>query len=915
MNKSNKYFDSIHNFNIELYKSCDEWIDFYKGEEVFGRSSKCLRESIKSFGLGHKSESINGARKTLLFNKKEYLSVYFLTENECIKHYNLPLIIISEMAKCGHIVTLKIDNTTMYEKRFSKEFTQKYKMKSEMNNKFISLEDAYKLVKKDFVQYNEFLIDVFQNADKYKLKLKIKENNWYIHSEAVGVKITKVKRKYNIKRSHFHLDLHAAYKLVKDKFDSYQKFYFEVINNKEKFNLVEMKNDIYINMSKFYFTKEMVAEKLGVSYKVINKYIEAGFLETVSVKNLKLIKSIEGKTRLEWQEFLANKQANTLPNIPTASFKNVNELVEYYYNWIDANTTYKETLDLTFSYIRQYTLQNAKANSRYKNESIRSRINSAWRLISSLDKEIWNYSNNELVLLFNSALHTEKDAIIFKTILTYIMDKCRKCKYDSIPSALSERGGRKKTKIEKKRYSMEIVEKYFYYLSDIERHFYKAIESDKYAQLWLIGIVYCSEAWRCSDILKLPKPDIEIINILEFKDLHNREITIGDMNLIVENIKAKLYGTVATKNGADIAFVKDLDLILQTGLVLTICELHRRKNNKDVLIYRFENRNPAKNDWNTFYQDKDLKDFKGLMANRSFLNDIYKYAVETPGLAPLAYGIASKFRSHITDGIDESETTQIYLEISKYDGFQDKILYNVQRKGAFGFLYNIITDLVSIEGEVDETKYIEELKTKLSKKSIENLATFLTSPNNELKNIQNSIVQLSDESKEVLKYNISSDIKTYNEYRVKEQITLAKEIIKLSKKELRKKLKNISESSSKYYNCPCIKGINNCDKRSASPEACALCVYSIPTIFTISSLKTNINSLIRKIKETSLNDKVMLLKYKILLMKYFWLIVEANTEFKKYDENLVNSFIDLECIRKEIYHIEKEIFFKAGGLM
>ena len=533
-----------------------------------------------------------------------------------------------------------------------------------------------------------------------------------------------------------------------------------------------------------------------------------------------------------------------------------------------------------------------------------------------MKKEIYYCNNEEINELYNSILKNQDDVIRMKRILSYIMHNKLDCVFNDLPRECRKN---KKSKGINDRFSSEIVERYFHYLSDLDKHFLKAVHNYRYAQLWLISILYFSLARRVGDMVDFPKPDIELVNIHSFDDLFDRDITMSDMQIIIDNIKAKSYGETASKNGWNLAFVRDLDLITQTGIAFTICELHRRKNGEKILNFSFKNSNPNINDWNGFFDDKLLKGFGNLKAVRSFLIDIYKYTSNVSDLKALSYSIITKFRAHKTNGIDESEVTKEYLEITKVDGFQDKIIYNVQRIGTFGFLYNLLANLAYDTSEIsleDQISYLENLKANLSKKSIEDLSVFLSDTTKNLNKIPKKILLFSKKAEVLLENKFAEDMKCYNEYKISEQIALAKEVIKLSKEEIRNKLEGIFENllNSKQPYCYCFKGLKNCKRFYSSPNVCIICKYSIPTVHALIFLKKDIYNLFDKIKTTPLDNRQMLFKYKILLLKYIGVISEVYNEFVKYDKEFINSFINLSEFKEQVFEIERDVFNKSGGL-
>lgn len=82
------------------------------------------------------------------------------------------------------------------------------------------------------------------------------------------------------------------------------------------------------------------------------------------------------------------------------------------------------------------------------------------------------------------------------------------------------------------------------------------------------------------------------------------------------------------------------------------------------------------------------------------------------------------------------------------------------------------------------------------------------------------------------------DMKCYNEYKISEQIALAKEVIKHSREEIRNKIEDVFKNLQfKQPYSYCFKGFQNCKNRSSSPSVCIICKYSIPTVYTLSYLE------------------------------------------------------------------------------
>lgn len=903
-------FYTNHKLNLELYNSANEWIDYKEGAEIFGTSNEALRSRLIKLNFNFRVEKIRKNVSKYYFRKLDYIKLFFLDENEAIEKYKIPSHILDKFSNEGIIKKIEINGCIYYhnglnDKYYSYESTVKL-------NKAITIEEAYKYRYKDFDNYENFILYIFENKDKFYLRYVQKLNNWFVSNSITGIK--RKLHRINPEQKMYYQKIRQAYSYVDKMFNSYEEFKEEIMNNKIKYNVQFINEEFYVDLSKIFLKPYDAAKKLKMNYKTLMKWLKDDFFDIIEISTKYfLITSIQNKTPKDYLEFMANKN-NTLPALPREMFESESYMIDYYMKWINDRTEFKDSIKWIGYSINNFSEKSKATRSKF--HKIKTLLLTAFRLSQKLKKEIYYYDNKEINELYSTILGSQDDMINIKMILGYIMHNRLNCNYNDLPSVYINK---KKNEGVNDRFSPEIVERYFHYLADLDRHFLNAINNYRYAQLWLISMLHLSMPRRMGDMIDLPKPDIELANIYSFDDLFNRDITMSDMQIIIDNIKAKSYGEVASKNGWDFAFVRDLDLITQTGIAFTICELHRRENGEEVLNFSFKNTNPKGDDWKKFFDDEFLKGFGNLKAVRSFLVDIYKYTSNIPDLRVLSYSIITKFRAHKTNGIDESEVTKEYLEITKVDGFQDKIIYNVQKIGAFGFLYNLLINLAYDTSEIsleDQISYIENLKENLSKKSIENVSSFLSDTIENLNRIPKDIISFSEKANVLLENKFMEDMKCYNEYKISEQIALAKEVIKHSREEIRNKIedvfKNLQNSKQPYSYC--FKGFQNCKNRSSSPSVCIICKYSIPTVYTLSYLEKNLNNLFEKIKTTPLDNKQMLFKYKILLLKYIGVISEAYNEFIKYDEKFINSFINLRELEKKVIEIEKNVFDKAGGL-
>lgn len=627
---------------------------------------------------------------------------------------------------------------------------------------------------------------------------------------------------------------------------------------------------------KYYYLLKETRKKFNIgNQNIITEMIREGYIQEPlrdggtkkGGGDVYFLKSdIDGKSYNDFKIFMAKKGAANI-KLKLNEYNDKYEVIDSILSVVE-DTPYQKT----YKFLKEYIYNYANNSKKFRDKNYYSYISSiAITIIKNISREIMEYNDAEVrFLIMNSKLFSKYNSDQAAIMLEYIKDKSDHCKYSIVPRMYREK---KEIPIEEKVYSPELIEKYFYYLADLEKHFEKAFNNIKYAELWCIALFHFSNAWRLVDIYQIPNINIECIRVSSFQDLMESGLNIGQATTLMNYIQESARDLISSKNGGNMPLIRDLDLMLQTAVAFILCELHRRKNGNDRMFQRYVNSNPNNVDWRWFFEDDELKAFGSMKANRSFMTGIFEYANGKEGFKRLAYAIIIKFRGHlIKENVDDTDTTRIYLEIIKQDGHVGDIAYECQRRGRFGFINYLI--LKSANFELDKvtreevTNQLEIMKDNTTVSSMENFSDFLI--------YQNKIY--SEIFQEVLELKLSSPDK------------FKSVVLKILR----------GDQPSKLSGCDCFVGIRNCPYKELENRYCAICKYNIPTMWILSKVKEDVYELIDKIENTYIRDKFLLEKYKTLLKKYSMVIVVAHNEFKKYDEEFINSFINIQEFEKSV---------------
>jgi hypothetical protein len=845
IDKPSEYLD----LDVEKWLNAEDYITLVVFCELCGKSRRSIDFHIDNDRIKDCLKKSN----RLYINKREILKTFLATCEESIEYFGLSRKTIEFLVNEGYIKKYIIEDTIWYDTYLSKEFQNIYKPIGNFNG-LLTFEMAYKFlceteglkVKNPFGKFEDFELFIISNRNtfcSYRISTK---NLWYVN-----------------------------------------------------------KNDLY---KYFCYTVDDAKKMLGTSTdNVLKKLVNEGYLQKLDASNNYYI-NLEGKSIKEY-ELNKAKRSNSEPKLNMDDFDTPTDIIEYYFKLLD-DVYLIETKILAKKYLYYVAETSQDIKLKYR---ISQCCRWIVRILKALKKELYLYTDAEIAKFYdNMATRTNND--IIRGFALFVAANTR-CVYspESVPVYLQIKNDKTMDDI----YSSEIMEKYFHYLADINKHFEKAYYDQSYANLWLIALLHLSLDWRMSDILLMPNVDIEAVKINSFDEFLKKGINMADSQVILDQMNEKTYGKVAHKNGWQIPFVRDLDLMVLTAAAFILCELHRRKNNDTILFNKFRKQNPTKHYWNKLFEDTELKDFENQKFNRSLMTYLFEYANNNEGLKTLAYTLITGFRGHIVSDCAESNTTQIYLDVITIDGHLDDASMQVQRRGTFGFLWDILLKLAydTEESSVEDvTRQIENIRGVITAQQLEDVSLFLTSNENQ-KEIIEDLFKTPDTVLEKINeigirrgQKIVNDLGSYIKFNKQEQDEVIETLKRETKKSLVDKIDKISrgKTPSKLASCQCFKGIKDCQYKTQEEAACAICKYSIPLIFCLSTVKQKIYELIRETNKISIDDHFSLTKNKILLLKYMSVISAANAKFSQYDKDFISAYIDMDDLKQKVLKLEQE---------
>ncbi len=551
--------------------------------------------------------------------------------------------------------------------------------------------------------------------------------------------------------------------------------------------------------------------------------------------------------------------------------ENYNEFFNKFIEAILNITEYKDTVTLYRDWAKD-KINKSKATN--KKNFVNYMVIAIEKLSGALVKELYRYIDDEIkALIGNKEIgFSTRDIEIVVGFLTYCKRKRKEqCLFVddyNINTIIN-----KDKPIEKVLYSKAEWVSYCTHLTDINKHKEKAIAKRKYAETWLFILLHLSLAWRSVDVKKMPNIPLELVGIDDFSWFDEHDFTLEIAQTIINNVKRRAIGVKADKNGQNAHLV--IGLTVPTAIAFVICELHRRKAEKNNnLILSFKKYQTG--DFKLVLGD-ELTNFGSLKCNRTLQTYQFETAVNREGKAHIAYQLCSVARSHKSYINKANDITSVYLITTNTDASPDNISLHLFERGFFGWQIGLMLNLV-----YDTKDWRLEDKTAMIKKV-----------NSEFSPIA------------------SDSISEYVYTRHTEAESLLKELMLLPKEQIRNKLEEIAQFKSPAIidYSQCIKGIKNCPY-STKTISCLGCKYLIPTNYILEIVNVTLSDLMERLNKTKMSDTTKRIKYTYMIHKLMFILTDFRRAYKNFDINYIKSFIDLDKLKEDYMRLEETKFLK-----
>ncbi|MCB2362275.1 helix-turn-helix domain-containing protein [Clostridium estertheticum] len=809
------------NLEIELQK---EWYTIKEAVDLTGISTDTWHYRIKK----------NIIKEYKIYDKKVDGNKYYIGKNEiraeldlqefcfnkayvlndAMEILNLSYLSIKTMIRHKEIVDYKFYDKKLY---ISKKDVEIHLSEKEIPNGFYTINEVMKITR----MKKNVILGLIEKRE-----------------------ITGIRKKINYGKHMILIPVHFVEDYISGKIT------FEIIDGNKKVKTIRnhTPNDSY--------TVKQASEILGLSTNALRILIREG--EINAYKSHKVI-----------AQYIISKDEikNILNNIRIVKIitKNVSDWSKAFNMLTDAikyNTSYKNTCDL----YKEWALYKINISIIKDVNSLAIRyVGVLENLVEVLDKEIYLYSDDELIKLIHHDKVRTTSLRLIPTFLEYCKNKITTQYSNSYTNAIAKK---KKTNSINYRYDIDDWVAFYKHLSNIDSHICNAIKDYDYAQAWLYSILHLSIAWRKMDIKKIPNVALELINIFSFEDIKNDNFTIYKAQLIINHIKERTIGITANKTGARIHFIVPLSLVLSTAIAFVICEIHRRESCKDTLLNR-RNFNLT-----ILFENTNLPKFMNIKANASLISYNFEYAVNKEGFSAIAYNLASLLRAHTTNSkTGYADTTTEYIYATNSDKSVENIPLHLFKRGFFGWQVNMLLGII----DGNNQRYTIEEKTDL-----------ICNINNELPPI------------------IIESMAEFLNFKHEKSNELLQELILLPKDEIISKIKEIisGQSPALLDYSQCLKGIHKCVY--TSKDSCFSCKYLIPTNYLLSLLKIEIYSFLDKLERIEVYKKFEIQKYSFMLKQLYFILMEAKLEYSRLDKNYINSFFNLNELKDRFIQLEQK---------
>jgi hypothetical protein len=551
------------------------------------------------------------------------------------------------------------------------------------------------------------------------------------------------------------------------------------------------------------------------------------------------------------------------------------EKVDYCLNRYDAETHNKyPVLFDTYKDFVYEKITNSKSSEKNLMAMVGTCVNLFRYLLSCMDElalknKEENFDVNSLTEIDIRKIITSKDIpITYVQYLGYYLTYLKENKQLDIDITIKVKQGIKMKK-DNDFYSLEEWSNFVNLAVDIDKHMQKAMNNVTYAKCWLYLLLHLCLAWRKSDILSMPALD----NLLDIEkyDLNWFEENVFDMkdaNYIISNTKLAVEQYLTQKTNAYKHFNIPDSFKLPVSIAIIIVEQWRRRMKTESLFGKdcFSSTLILTN-----YLGELMNKFSSIKANRTLLSFVDNLAEEVKVSEYVK--ISTYMRSHKTNYYNMSDTTSVYLHSMYSDTELNEVTIQLYDRGMFGWLYDSLLQAAEDEkvSQKTQTNLIAQMKQGISADRLEQLSELL-----------------------------------YQQSITKERVI--NEVMKLSHDEIKNVIKKLADGSltSKQDGVLCIRE-NNC--KYPVRTDCMNCEYSIPTVYTLLSVCTELNNIFQKKIPSCQYDRIRTIDK---MLKLYSVVKEAENTF---GEEYVNSYIDSLELKQNICNTYKLLSAKEENLL
>lgn len=551
------------------------------------------------------------------------------------------------------------------------------------------------------------------------------------------------------------------------------------------------------------------------------------------------------------------------------------EKVDYCLNRYDAETHNKyPVLFDTYKDFVYEKITNSKSSEKNLMAMVGTCVNLFRYLLSCMDElalknKEENFDVNSLTEIDIRKIITSKDIpITYVQYLGYYLTYLKENKQLDIDITIKVKQGIKMKK-DNDFYSLEAWSSFVNLAVDIDKHIQKSMNNITYAKCWLYLLLHLCLAWRKSDILSMPA----LNNLLDIEkyDLNWFEENVFDMkdaNYIINNTKLAVEQFRIQKTNAYKHFNIPDSFKLPVSIAIIIVEQWRRRMKAESLFGKdsFSGAQILTN-----YLGEPMNQFSSIKANRTLLSFVDNLAEEVE--ASEYVKISTYMRSHKTNYYNMSDTTSIYLHSMYSDTELNEVTIQLYDRGMFGWLYDSLLKAAEDEKvtKEEQTDLIVQMKQGIPADRLEQLSELL-----------------------------------YQQSLTKERVI--NEIMKLSHDEIKNVIKKLADGSltSKQDGVLCIRE-NNC--KYPVRTDCMNCEYSIPTVYTLLSVCTELNNIFQKKIPSCQYDRIRTIDK---MLKLYSVVKEAENTF---GEEYVNSYIDSLELKQNICNTYKLLSAKEENLL